>query len=105
MLADSVMAIVAPKKFRMAVLKEQFLEAVLENDNRKLEQVYQAVSNTFDGDDAQIERFFLYRAYALRYGSGPESSIPAFKFLITKHPDSEDARQGLVDTESVIGKK
>ena len=103
-LADSLMAIIDPEKFEMAALKEQFLSDILEKDGKGLIQIYKAVSNIFDGDETMIERFLLYRAYALRYGSGPESSIPAFKFLIAKFPNSDRAQQGLTNAKAVINK-
>ena len=103
-LADSLMAIIDPEKFKIAALKEKFLSEILEKDDKGLIQTYKAVSNIFDGDETLIERFLLYRAYALRYGSGPESSIHAFKFLIAKFPNSESAQQGLTDAKAVINK-
>lgn len=57
----------------------------------------------YDGDESSIERFLLYRAYALRYGSGADSSIPAFEFLIIKFPNSENSHESLADTWAVIG--
>jgi CubicO group peptidase (beta-lactamase class C family) len=104
-LADSLMAIIDPDKFEMAAIKEQFLSNILEKNDKALIEVYKAVSNIFDGDEALIERFLLYRAYALRYGSGAESSIPAFEFLTTKFPNSANARESLADTWSEIGNK
>lgn len=103
-LADSLMAIIDPEKFKMAALKEQFLSEILEKDGKGLIPIYKAVSNIFDGDETLIERFILYRAYALRYGSGPETSIPAFKFLLAKFPNSDRAQQGLIDAKAVNNK-
>lgn len=103
-LADSLMAIIAPKKFKLAALKEQFLSDILEANDEGLKQTYQAVSNIFNGNEILIERFLLYRTFALRYGSGPESSIPAFKFLITKFPHSVPAQQGLASTITAMKK-
>jgi CubicO group peptidase (beta-lactamase class C family) len=103
-LADSLMAIIDPEKFEMAGLKEQFLSEVLEGDGKRLSEIYKAVAKKLDGDKILIERFLLYRAYALRYGSGPESSIPAFKFLISKFPHSDRAQQGIIETMAAIKK-
>jgi CubicO group peptidase (beta-lactamase class C family) len=103
-LADSLMAIIDSGKFKVAALKEQFLTDILEKDGKGVQELYETASNIFNGDETRTERFFLYRAYALRYGSGPESSIPAFKFLISKFPHSDDARQGLAETEAAINK-
>jgi len=101
-LADSLMAIIDPKKFEMAAIKEQFLSNILDDDSKGLILTYKAISNILDGDETLIERFLLYRAYALRYGRGPASSIPAFKFLITKFPNSEPAQQGLIDAKESL---
>lgn len=103
-LADSLMAIIDPKRFKMAKLKEQFLSDILEKDGKGLKSIYKDVSSIFNGDETLIERFLLYRAYALRYGSGRESSISAFKFLIEKFPNSERAQQGLIDAMTVNNK-
>jgi len=103
-LADSLMAIIAPEKFKMAALKEQFLTDILEKDAKGLISIYNAVSNIFDADETLMERFLLYRAYALRYGSGAESSMPAFKFLIAKFPNSALAQQSLTDVKALIAK-
>ena len=103
-LADSLMVIIDPEKFKMAALKEQFLSEILEQNDKGLMPIYKAVSNIYDSDEILIERFFLYRAYALRYGSGPESSIPAFKFLIEKFPNSIRAQQGLTDAKALNNK-
>jgi len=103
-LAESLMSIVAPEKFKVAALKEQFMSAILEKRDNTLVKIYQAVSNVYDGDKASIERFFLYRAYALRYGSGAKSSIPAFEFLIANFPNSVRARQGLENTKAAVDK-
>jgi len=104
-LAESVMSVIEPETFKTAVLKEQFMTAILENDTDALMQIYKAVSKMFYSDKSLIERFLLYRAYALRYGSGPESSIPAFEFLIAKFPNSASALQGLSDTREAIEKE
>jgi CubicO group peptidase (beta-lactamase class C family) len=103
-LADSLMAIIDPEKFEMAALKEQFISEILEKDGKGLIPLYKAVSNIFDGDKTLIERFLLYRAYALKYGSGRKSSIPAFKFLVEKFPNSARAQQGLTDAKAVNNK-
>ncbi|MBL4942224.1 MAG: beta-lactamase family protein [Colwellia sp.] len=103
-LAESLMSIVDPEAFKMATLKEQFMTAILEKKINDLPAIYQAVSNIYDGDKASIERFFLYRAYALRYGSGAAFSLPAFKFLIAKFPNSTAALEGFTDTKAAIEK-
>jgi len=101
-LADSLMAIIDPEKFAFAAIKEQFLSNIFEKNDKGLTETYKAVSNIYDGDEALIERFLLYRAYAIRYGSGAKTSIPAFKFLIVKFPNSDRARQALTDANAAI---
>jgi len=101
-LADSLMSIVDPQAFALASLKEQFISAILANDKSSLTAIYNAVSSKLEGDKSLIERFFLYRAYALRYGSGAKSSIAAFEFLIDKFPNSAAASQGLAATRAII---
>ena len=104
-LAESLMSIIAPKRFKTAVLKEQFMNAILEKNSQGLDEIYDDASNLFNGDRSKIERFFLYRAYALRYGSGAKSSIPAFEFLTVKFPNSASARESLADIWATIGTK
>ena len=101
-LADSLMAIIDPERFKMAALKEQFLSSILEKDGKGLISIFDAISIIFNGDEALIEHFLLYRAYALQYGSGPEFSIPAFEYLFNKFPNSDSAKQGLSDVKSMI---
>ena len=104
-LAESVMSIVAPEKFKLAALKEQFISAVLENNLDSLNNIFNSLSTIFKGDSSSIERFMLYRAYALKYGSGAKSSIPAFEFLASKYPNSVNARETLADTWVDVGNK
>lgn len=103
-LAESLMSIVEPKKFVMPALKEQFITAILAKNNTDLIKVYQAISTAFDGDEPMIERFLLYRAYALKYGRGAESSLAAFEFLIAKFPKSAQGLKGLADTRAILNK-
>lgn len=102
-LAESLMSIIAPKKFKTAALKEQFISAILEKDNATRDKVYNRLLGIYDGDESSIERFLLYRAYALRYGSGADSSIPAFEFLTVKFPNSENSHESLADAWAAIG--
>ncbi len=102
-LAESLMSIVAPKEFKIAALKEQFMSAILEKNSEGQNNVYNSLLSIYDGDESSIEGFLLYRAYALRYGSGAASSIPAFEFLTTKFPNSENSRERLAETWAVIG--
>lgn len=104
-LAESVMSIVAPEEFQLAALKEQFMSAVFDKNSEGLNQVFNSLSNIFDNAQASIERFIIYRAYALKYGSGAESSISAFEFLTSKYPNSANAQESLADTLAEIGNK
>lgn len=101
-LAESVMSIVDPTTFKMAALKEQFITAILSQNSNTISQAYAAIENAFQGDKAQIERFILYRSYALKYGSGVKSSIPAFKFLVSKFPESKSAQQALIEAIATL---
>lgn len=94
-LADSVMSIVAPQVFQTARLNEQFMAAAFTRDRKAMEQVYQAAVRQHNGNMQAVEQFILYRAYGLRYGSGPASSIDAFEFLVQKFPESARAKRGL----------
>jgi CubicO group peptidase (beta-lactamase class C family) len=98
-LADSVMAIIAPEKFKMAALNERFLTNFLENDIDGLQQTYKILSKAFNNEDKLVESYLINRAYALRYGAGPESSLPAFKFTIGKFPNSNRAQHGLIEAQ------
>ena len=102
-LAESLMSTVAPKKFKLAALKEQFMSAILVENNTAIDKIYSRLLTFYDGDKSSIERFLLYRAYALRFGSGAKSSIPAFEFLTLKFPHSENAHESLADAWAAIG--
>lgn len=99
-LADSVMSIVAPTVFSTAKLKEQFVSAALAKNQKAMEQVYKSLRAKETEDDHSIERFLLYRAYSIFYGSGAKASIPAFEFLVAKFPDSENAQKSLDEARS-----
>ena len=66
-----------PHYFDKVMEKECFY-----HNNDGLQHTFNLVSDTFDSDEIFIERFLLDRAYALRYGSEPESSIQAFELLL-----------------------
>lgn len=104
-LAESLMSIVDPEAFKMTALKEQFMSAILRGDSEGPNQVYNRLLSIHEDNKSSIERFLLYRAYALRYGSGARSSIPAFEFLTDKFPNSVNARESLADTWAAIGNK
>jgi tetratricopeptide (TPR) repeat protein len=99
----TTVATIAPKKFKMAGYKEEFMSAIFNKDSDKLNPIFKSVPNILQGNEASIERFFLYRAYALRYGSGADSSIPAFKFVTSKFPDSTNAQKSLADAWAAAG--
>ncbi|MDP5148954.1 serine hydrolase domain-containing protein [Rheinheimera baltica] len=101
-LADSVMSVIAPETFKMATLKEQFVEAVLANNIRLMNDVYDAVKAMKGNDTAAVEQFLLYRAYSLKYGSGVASSVGAFEFLVEKFPASENAQQSLNQIKQLL---
>jgi len=103
-LAESVMSIIAPKQFKIATLKTQFISAILEQNTNELTSIYRAISKHFNGDVVAIERFILYRAYALKYASGVKAAIPAFEFLVNKFPSSENAIATLADIKAAIAR-
>ena len=43
-----------------------------------------------------------YRAYALRYGSGVASSVPAFEFISEKFPHSTRAQKNLAEIRTLL---
>ncbi|MEW6997213.1 serine hydrolase [Colwelliaceae bacterium BS250] len=102
-LAESVMSIVAPAEFELAALKEQFISAIFDKNSENLNQVFNRLPTIFNGEQSSIERFIIYRAYGLKYGSGAESSILAFEFLTSKYPNSANAQESLADTWAEIG--
>lgn len=94
-LADSVMSIIAPKVFNLAQLKEQFISATLTKNKEIMEQVFTTLNKAKLPPDFSNERFFLYRAYAIRHACGIKASIPAFEFLVEKFPESTGAKEHL----------
>jgi CubicO group peptidase (beta-lactamase class C family) len=103
-LADSLMSIVDPESFEIATIKEQFLSNFFAKNDKGLIDSYKAISKFFDGNKALIERFLLYRSYAIWYGSGVENSIPAFKLLLSKFPNSDRAHRAIIDANALINK-
>lgn len=101
-LADSVMAIIEPEVFSLAKLKQQFMTAVLSNNKSNMNSVYKAVGSALNDDSSSLERFFLYRAYSVRYAKGLKASLPAFEFLVNKFPESINARKTLAQIHSEI---
>ena len=101
-LAESLMSIVAPKSFEMAVLKDQFISDILTKDDIGLTKTYHAIAKAFDNDQTLIEDFIRYRAYALRYGSGVASSVPAFEFISEKFPHSTRAQKNLAEIRTLL---
>jgi CubicO group peptidase (beta-lactamase class C family) len=104
-LAESLMSIIEPTKFKIPALKEQYMSAIFDKDTNRLNHIYQKVSLLFDSNLAKIEEFFLIRAYALQYGSGANSSIPAFELLTAMFPASANARESLADAWAAAGNK
>lgn len=91
-LADSVMSIISPETFELASLKEKFITAVLNNNKTEMNRLFTLLSERNLDANLSLERFLLYRAYAIRYGCGIKASLPAFEFIVEKFPHSKSAR-------------
>lgn len=100
-LADSIMSKIAPNTFLYAVLKDQYIEAVLTNDNSTMNNVFRSLKQQVN-DESKIESFFRYCAYAVKYGAGINASLPAFSFLVEKFPESYHAKQSFNETINEI---
>jgi len=101
-LADSLMAIVDPQLFKMAHLSQQFISAVLAQDNQNLQAVYEDLNKVFDEQSA-IEYFIWYNAYGVRYSAGLQASLPGFEWLTSKFPVSAKAWRSLGGIWQAIG--
>lgn len=94
-LADSVMSIVSPTNFKTASFKEAYITAILEGDESQLNAITNKLTSDLALSDEALESFLLYRAYAIRYGVGIETSLSAFAFLAKTLPNSERAKRAL----------
>ncbi|MCW8997972.1 MAG: serine hydrolase, partial [Kangiellaceae bacterium] len=102
-LAESMMSIVDSQQFKQASLNEQFLAAAIEGKDKDLQRVFSNARNIFGNDLKALERFLLYRAYAVRYGVGAKASIAAFEFYVKQFPQSTSALSGLAEAWAAIG--
>ena len=102
LLADSVMSLVAPDTFKTAAVKDQFIEAGLDNNLLAMNRLYNKVKELYGGDLEAVERFLMYRAYAVQYASGIESAMIVFEFWNEKFPDSQRAQRGLNQARKAV---
>ncbi len=98
-LADSLMAIIDPNEFELAHLKEQSIKSILAKDKSILSKIYKQISTFYNNDHSKIESFLINRAYAVKYGVGVNPSIRAFQFILSKYPQSKDAKHGLSEAK------
>ncbi len=103
-LTESLVSNIAPQRFVMAALKERFMTASLSGKEDEIDAIYPEIVRYFNSDKKAIEQFILYRAYALRYGSGGQSSLSAFEYLLKKFPDSKSGKRGLEHIKTLINK-
>jgi len=104
-LADSLMAIIDKNQFLLADLSEQFITLVIDNNKKKLQNLYAKLSKVLKGDLIAIERFIVNYSYGIMYGVGAKPSIPAFEFYTEKFPKSANAWDSLADVWQVLGNK
>jgi len=104
-LADSLMAIIDSEQFKMAHLSQQFISAVLAQNSKKLQVVYESLSKALEEEQSVIEYFIWYNAYGIRYSAGLNESLPAFEWLTATFPDSAKAWSSLAGIWQAIGDK
>ena len=102
-LAESMVSIIDPEQFKLASLNETFLTAAIEGKTKDMQRVYDDAIKYFEKDLKALERFVIYRSYAIRYGAGAKTAIPAFEFYTLVFPKSANAWDSLAETWAAIG--